>query len=294
MNAVITFASGYEGKTPEVGDIIKFLVFIDQKIGGAGDGWEIASDSGMAWVPAGSVTAAVASVRSLPADGNATKLEFEAMVHQPGALVVGPLLMRNQVTKDEIEISANHIAGKTVTAGTKPPEEPPWVLGGSPFGSWDWMTIAVLFALLLLASGLSIRYGLRRLREHLTKNLTNTERALHALANLQKYARSKKPLQLDEWKKFSFELAGILRRFSDSNFSIDSRDMTDREFLQELRANSNAAPFLNLLGGILATITEVRYGRKELDASVVPGLLLDARKFVESTSTEPKKGEESK
>ena len=38
--------------------------------------------------------------------------------------------------------------------------------------------------------------------------------------------------------------------------------------------------------GILGRITEVRYGRKELDASVVPGLLLDAKKFVESTSTD--------
>lgn len=294
MNAVITFASGYEGKVPEVGDIVKFQVFIDQRIGAAGDGWEIASDSGAAWVTAGSVTASVASVRALPTDGNATKLEFEAMVHQPGPLVVGPLVLRNQVSKDEVDVASNHIAGKIVTAGTAPPEEPPWVLGGSPFGSWDWIMITVLLAVLAILSGLGIRYGLRRLREHLTKNLSNTERALHALANLQKYARSKRPLQLDEWKKFSFELAGILRKFSDSNFAIDSRDMTDREFLQELRAKSNAAPFLNLLGGILATITEVRYGRKELDTSVVPGLLLDARKFVESTSTESKAGEESK
>jgi hypothetical protein len=41
---------------------------------------------------------------------------------------------------------------------------------------------------------------------------------------------------------------------------------------------------VHLLATILGTITEVRYGRKALDASVIPGLLLDSKKFVESTS----------
>jgi hypothetical protein len=60
--------------------------------------------------------------------------------------------------------------------------------------------------------------------------------------------------------------------------------MTDREFLHELRSHSAATPFVHLLATILGTITEVRYGRKALDASVIPGLLLDSKKFVESTT----------
>ena len=288
MTAVVTLAPGEGGRKPEVGDIVKFQVFIDQRVGAAGDGWEIASENGAAWVPAGSVTASAASVRAVPSDGNSTKVEIEALVHQPGPLIVGPFTLRNQVTKEELEVPANQILGTEISATATPPKEPPWVMGGTPFGAWDWLRIAILLAVLLAIGALAVRYGLRRLREHLTRNLTDTERALNALANLQKYARSKKPLQLDEWKKFSFELAGILRRYSDSNFRMDSRDMTDREFLQEMRSRQHAAPFVNLIGGILATITEVRYGRKELDTSVVPGLLLDARKFVESTSVDPK------
>lgn len=291
MTAVVTLAPGSGGKKPEVGDIVKFQVFIDQRVGAAGDGWEIASESGAAWVPAGSVTASAASVRSVPADGNSTKLEIEALVHQPGVLLVGPFTLRNQVTKEEVEVQASQILGTEVASTQKAEQEPPWVLGGSPFGAWDWMIIALLTGVLLLLGGLAVRYGMKRLREHMTRNFTATERALNALANLQKFARSKKPLQLEEWKKFSFELAGILRRYSDANFRMDSRDMTDREFLQELRARQHSAPFVNLIGGILATITEVRYGRKELDTSVVPGLLLDARKFVESTSVDPKQEE---
>lgn len=290
MNAVVTLAPGQDAQKTGIGEIIRLQVFIDQKIGAAGDGWELVSDTGASWVPAGSVTASAASVKLVPSDGNSTKLELDAMVHGQGALVVGPFTLRDQVTKDEVPVQASQVAGVQVTEAAKQqPNEPDWVLGGSPFGAWDWLVIACILAIVLVLGGLAASFGLRRLREHLTRNLTNTERALHALANMQRYARSKKPLQLDEWKKFSFELAGILRKYSDENFRIDSRDMTDREFLHELRARQSAAPFLNLIGGILATITEVRYGRKELDASVVPGLLLDARKFVESTSVEQKK-----
>lgn len=293
-NPVVTLAPEFSGRKLEIGDIVKAHVFVDQKVGASGDGWEIATAQGEAWVAAGGLTVSAASVRPLPSDGNSMKFEIEGMVHQPGPLWVGPLVLRNQVTKDELEVPQMKVTEEAISEGTKPPEEPPWVLGGTPFGSWDWLLIAAILGALLVAGGFAARRGLRRLQEHLSRNLTHTERALHALANLQKYARSKRPLQLDEWKKFSFELAGILRKFSDENFRMDSRDMTDREFLQELRARQNAAAFVNLIGGILATITEVRYGRKELDTSVVPGLLLDARKFVESTSVEPRQNEAAK
>ena len=106
--------------------------------------------------------------------------------------------------------------------------------------------------------------------------------------------RSKQPLPLEEWKKFSFELAGVLRRYSDENFKMDSGDMTDREFLHELGTHSGAAPYVHLLATILGTITEVRYGRKALDASLIPGLLLDSKKFVESTTTQVSEEEAKK
>ncbi len=291
MNIVVTLSPGTSSEKLEIGDIIKLQVFLDERIGSSGDGWEVVSESGEGWVPAGNITASAASVRSLPTDGNATKLEFEAMVHQKGPLLVGPFLLRNQVTKDEIEVGPFAVSGAEIKEETQVPKDLPWVLTGNSFGSWDWTVISLLLLAILVVGGIGVRYGLQRLKEHLTRNLTNTEKALHALANLQKYSRSKKPLQLEEWKKFSFELAGILRKYSDINFEIDSRDMTDREFLIELRAKQHAAAFVNLIDGILATITEVRYGRKELDASVVPGLLLDARRFVESTSVEPKPAE---
>lgn len=294
MNVGVSLPAESAAKKSLVGDIVKVNIFIDQKVGNPGDGWEIVSDQAAAWVPAGGVTASAASIRVVPSDGNTTKFEFEAMVHQPGALIIGPFQIRNQVSKDEVLVPETQISDAVVEAGTKPAEEPPWLYSSIPFGGWDWIVISILLAILLALGVVLGRYSLKRLREHLTRHLTHTERALHALANLQKYARSKKPLQLEEWKKFSFELAGILRKFSDENFKMDSRDMTDREFLHSLRLQSKATPWVNLIGGILATITEVRYGRKELDASVVPGLLLDARKFVESTAVDPNEGSAKK
>jgi len=294
MNIVVSLAPSSSNGKPVIGDILKIQVFIDQKVGNSGDGWEIASDDTAAWVPAGGVTASAASLRALPSDGNTTKLEFEAMVHQPGALTVGPFRIRNQVSKEEVEIPSSLIAGAETESGTKPADDPPWLYSSMPFGGWNWLFIGILLALTLISAALVGRNAWNRLKNHLTRHLTHTDRALHALANLQKYSRSKKPLQLEEWKKFSFELAGILRKYSDENFKLDSRDMTDREFLHILRSQPKASPWVNLIAGILATITEVRYGQKELDASVVPGLLLDARKFVESTSIDPKEGNGSK
>jgi len=294
MNVGVSVPAEFSAKKSAVGDIIKVNIFIDQKIGNPGDGWEIVSDQAAAWVPAGGVTASAASLRVVPSEGQSTKFEFEAMVHQPGPLVIGPFQIRNQVSKDEVPIPFTQVYGSEIEAGTKPAEEPPWLSSSIPFGGWDWFIIGALIALLLILCTLLGRHAWKRLREHLTRHLTHTDRALNALANLQKYARSKKPLQLEEWKKFSFELAGILRKYSDENFKIDSRDMTDREFLQSLRLQAKATPWVNLIGGILDTITEVRYGRKELDASVVPGLLLDARKFVESTTIGPNEGSAKK
>lgn len=294
MNAAITLAPAPARPTFAVGDILKAHIFIDEKIGNPGDGWELVSESASAWISAGAVTASAASLRAISAEGNATKLEFEAMIHQPGPLVIGPLRIRNQVSKEEIDIPASQISGTETGASAKAPEDLPWLLPSMGFGGWNWPLIAGLLLVIAILGFFIGRKAWQRLREHLTRKLTYTERALHALANLQKYARAKNTPQLEEWKKFSFELAGILRKFSDENFRMDSRDMTDREFLHELRLHNAAAPYVNLIGGILATITEVRYGRKELDSSVVPGLLMDSRKFVESTSVEPKEGNERK
>jgi hypothetical protein len=94
-------------------------------------------------------------------------------------------------------------------------------------------------------------------------------------------------MKQEEWKKFSFELAGIVRKYSDENFHIDSSDMTDREFLAELRLQSKARSHVDSLARVLSTIDEVRYGKKALEVTHVPDLLLETRKFVENTFQGP-------
>lgn len=288
MNVVVTLAPGSANAKPEVGDIVKLQVFLDEKVGDPGDGWEVVAPPGTLWLPAGGVTVSTASVRAQPADGNATKLVLEAMVHQPGPVTLGPLQLLDQVTKTTVDVPYSAVTGTDVVAGTKPKEEPPWILGPVRFGGWDWVSLGILLAVIAALAATLGRYLYLRLQKHLNRNMTYTERALNELHNLQKYMRSKQPVPQEEWKKFSFELAGVLRQYSDANFRMDSGDMTDREFLHELSAHSAAGSHVHILAQILGTITEVRYGRKALDASVIPGLLLDARKFVESTSVETK------
>jgi hypothetical protein len=284
MSVAVTLLPSASGAKPGVGDIVKLQVFIDSPVGSPGDGWEVVTQSPALWMPAGGVTLSTTSIRTLPSEGSSTKLQLEAMVHQPGPVTVGAFQLRDQVTKTEIDVPYSVVSGTDVTAGTKPKQEPPWVMGPVRFGGWDWVALSLLIALLAAFLAIVGRWAYRRIYAHLNRNLTYTERALNDLANLQKYMRSKQPVPQEEWKKFSFELAGVLRRYSDLNFKIDSIDMTDREFLHELRSHSAATPFVHLLATILGTITEVRYGRKALDASVIPGLLLDSKKFVESTT----------
>src|SRR5687767_3582383 len=98
MNVVVSLSPSSSGKKPEVGDILKIQLFFAEKIGSQGDGWEVVSANSTAWLTTGSLTVSTMSVRSLPVDGNTTKLELDGMVHQPGPIVVGSFFVRNQVT----------------------------------------------------------------------------------------------------------------------------------------------------------------------------------------------------
>src|SRR4051812_14014347 len=149
MNVVVSLAPDSAGKKLEVGDIVKLHIFLDEKVGSPGDGWEVVSASPTLWMPAGGLTVSTVSVRGLPVDGNATKLELEAMVHQPGPVQLGALQLRDQVTKAEVDVPQTTLSGTEVTAGTKPQEEAPWLLSPVRFGGWDWTLLSILLASLL-------------------------------------------------------------------------------------------------------------------------------------------------
>lgn len=296
MNIALSLAPEFQNAKLQLGDFIRIQIFADEKIGNPGDRWTIEAPAGASWLPSGSLTIALDSPKSLPADGNATKIEIAGLLHQPGPLALGGFVLRNESTNQEITVNESVVTGADTPAPAQAQakqEEASWYLAPVEFGGWNWPLIVILA--LVLAAGLF--FGGKKLIQkfpgHQRKNLTHTQMALNALANLQKFAKSKKGLQQEEWKKFSFELADILRKYCDANWQIDTSDKTDRELQEELRLHSTAAPFVDQLGGILTTITEVRYGRKELDTSVVPGLLLDARKFVENTTAKPAEGDKS-
>jgi hypothetical protein len=150
-----------------------------------------------------------------------------------------------------------------------------------PFGGWNYLLLVLLGLILAAGLGLLARKILRRAAQKRKKN--HRDRALAELQSLQKFARSGKGMQQEEWKKFSFALAGVVRKYSDENFRMDSSDMTDREFLAALGQQPRARGQVDSVKSVLGTINEVRYGKKALDATVVPSLLLEARKFVETT-----------
>lgn len=281
MTGFLSLSPNDRESNPQVGDLVGVEILIDEKVGSPTDEWKIKSPEGVKWISSGSLTIST-SLRPQEAEGNTTKLGADALVHQAGTLNTEELTLVHIPSGREVTVLVGNL-GKEIeqVAEEESAPPPPWTLPPIPFGGWNIFLIVLLSALLLAALYLAFRkYGQklpgRRKRNH-------KDSALQALQGLQKFARSKKILQQEEWKKFSFDLANIIRKYSDENFRIDSSDMTDREFLAELRMQPKAKALVDSISNILSTIDEVRYGKKGLEATAVPSLLLESRKFVEQT-----------
>jgi hypothetical protein len=280
VNGYVALAEKDRSPPPQVGDFVTVEILLDEKVGGDTDEWKVLSEA--KWLPSGGITLSLPSLRVLPNGNLPTKLAIDGIVHQPGALSTGEFTLKHQPTGQEVKVAAGSLSAEVAQVEKK---EMPWVLPALPFGGWNYFLIVIVGAVLLAGLALLIRKLLTRVARRRRKN--HKDRALASLQSLQKYARSKNAMKQEEWKKFSFELAGIVRKFSDENFKIDSSDMTDREFLAELRLQPRARPQVDSLSRILSTIDEVRYGKKALEVTHVPDLLLETRKFIENTYDAP-------
>lgn len=281
MNGYVALAEKDRSPAPQVGDFVTVEILLDERVGADADEWQIVN-SDAKWLPAGGITLSLPTLRVIPNGTLPTKLAIDGIVHQPGALATSEFTLRHVPSGQEAKVIAGSLATEVAQVEKK---ENPWVLPALPFGGWNYFLIAlvaavVLAGLALLARKLLARVARRRRRNH-------RDRALASLQSLQKFARSKNVMKQEEWKKFSFELAGIVRKFSDENFKIDSSDMTDREFLAELRLQPKARAQVDSLSRVLSTIDEVRYGKKALEVTHVPDLLLETRKFIETTYNAP-------
>lgn len=291
MNGYLTLAPESRDPAPQLGDLVGIEILIEEKIGAPGDGWRVKTPGEQKWLSVGSVTLSTDTLRTIPSDGNGLKLLGEALVHQPGPLATSDFILIHQPSGREVVVVAKELSVEVAGPAEGETKEASWYLPPVAFGGWNYFLLALLFAILIALGALAFRRFGQRIKAR--RKLNHRDGALQALQGLQKFARSKKALQQEEWKKFSFELAGIIRKYSDENFHLDSSDMTDREFLAELRLNGKARPLVDSLATILSTIDEVRYGRKGLEATDVPGLLLESRKFFEQ-AYQPKEGEEKK
>jgi hypothetical protein len=288
MNAFVSLAPEFREKNLQIGDLVQLEFLLEEKVGDSGDAWKIKEAGEKSWVGSGSFSLSGAPLKGLPSEGNTTKLSVPALIHQPSTLQIQPVTLLHVPSGKEFPVPAQSFKVE-IPAPTQQEEQSTWTLPPVSFGDWNYPLIATLLILLLAALGLAIAKFLQRRRANRKRN--HKEEALLALQDLQKFARSRKGLEQTEWKKFSFSLAGTLRKYANENFQIDSSDMTDRELLAELKFRPKAAPHTKALATILGTIDEVRYGKKDLDSTVVPGLLLEARQFVEATFQAKEEGE---
>lgn len=280
MNGYVALAEKDRSPAPQVGDFVTVEILLDERVGSDSDEWKVISNA--KWLPSGGITLSLPSLRVIPNGNLPTKIAIDGIVHQPGALSTGEITLQHVPSGQEVKISAGSLIMEVAQVEKK---ENPWVLPAVPFGGWNYFLIGLLGVVLLAGLALLLRKLLARVARRRRKS--HKDRALAGLQSLQKYARSKSVMKQEEWKKFSFELAGIVRKFSDENFKIDSSDMTDREFLAELRLQPKARAQVDSLTRVLSTIDEVRYGKKALEVTHVPDLLLETRKFIESTYDAP-------
>jgi hypothetical protein len=278
VNGYISLSQGDRGKTLQLGEFVTLEILFEEKIDLEGKKISLKTEAPR-WVVSGSFTLDKSSIKSAAADGNATKLSLRAMVHQPGDLFTEAFEV--EIEGSPYPVPMNRYESKSAAPEGIEKMQPEWFLPTKSIGGWNYPIIGGLALIALIGIFFLVRFLLNKFL--LKRQIDCKSRALLALQSLQKFSRARSALKQEEWKKFSFELAGIMRKYSDENFEIDSADLTDREFLRELKTHAKNDSAVDSLAKILSTIDEVRYGKKELDLQIVPQLLLESRKFVEET-----------
>lgn len=283
MNGVVVLSKESAQKPLAVGSLVTLELAVEEKIGQTGDEWQVLEPAGVTdWFPSGAFLLSAKSIRVLPNDGMLTKLSVEGVVRLPGAMKTARFRLKHVNSATEVDVSESTASEEMAKSLEKSEPPPPWLLPPAAIGGWNLWLLGFLGILLLIGLGYLVRYVLYRLALRSQAKWNHRDRAVRALQNLEKISRGKNQGQ-EQWKKFSFELAGILRKYSDENFHMDSRDMTDREFLAELRFHPKGTEFADLISHILSTITEVRYGTKVLESEMMPSLLKEARAYVDGT-----------
>lgn len=286
MSIVVGLPPELAEKEFAIGDSVRIQILIDEKIGSSADKWTFVSEEGKRWLPSGGFAVDTASLKALDADSTLTKLEFKAIVHSKNSPSIGPLNVRHLESGREFPLQGQ-ILGK-VNLYKQAEQQIPWTLPVLPIGGWNTALLIVCGILLLSALFIGIRYALRRAGLRLTAPpLDARTRTIRALDELLSFAKKKNNLRLEDWKKFSFELAGHLRRFSDENFGLESSDLTDREFLDELRRHPKGRHHVEAVASILNRIEEVRYGTRELEIALIPSLVQSAKTYVERSYVAP-------
>jgi hypothetical protein len=296
LSGVVALAPEFRSKPLAVGELVRLEVLLEGKHGVDGEKWKIVPPDGSgnpAWVASGALTLKTSGISTLPSEGDTTKLALTALVHQPGDLATAAFSLEKE-NGDRVEVAASSLDTQlAVPQALEKGKEPPWILPPVAFGGWNYLLLALIAAVFLSALGALCWWLWRRYGRPMKRKLDHQETAMLALQGLQKYGRSAAGIKQEEWKKFSFELAGTLRRYADANFGINSLDMTDREFLAALGDTAAGPEHLPALAKILETIDAVRYGTKELNTSVVGELLLDSRRYIKNTFVAPAEGKKA-
>ena len=275
MKGFLSLGEEYRGKNLQLGDLVRLELLLEEKL----EANSLApTDPNVKWIDSGSFTLDLGKWTKVASDSG-TKYSIAALVSKPGKLHTEAFLLLDPIGQGEISVEGADFSLE-IASPIKGEEKPQWVLPPLPFGSWDYVSISLFLLLLLSLLGMGVWFFFRKKNSKKKKN--HRDVALKGLQDLQKQGKWKQGIQQAEWKKFSFSLAGILRKYLEENFQSDFADLTDRELLMELRLRPKSKGTIETLTNILSTIDEVRYGKKDLDSTLVPGLLGEASKYIEA------------
>ena len=265
------------GLTPEfaskeltVGDLVQVQILFSDKMEAGPADWEFLPYDGSTWIVANGVAFDPKNVLASDPSDALTKITIPAIVLKPGKLVFSDVTLKYKKSGQEFPLngSLNDQSKQFVEA-----KEDPffWQYPFLEYGAcrdWLWISGLLLFVLLTIAYLVWKRNRDKRFGR--TKN--PFEKAHDSLKELEKYKNL--PGTQENWKKFSFSLAGTIRLFLDHRFNTHSADLTDREFYEKLRGFAEGGPgAAEASSKILRELEEVRYGQANLSPQTYDNVL---------------------
>lgn len=270
MSVIVGLSPEFSSKELTVGDTIVVQVLFSEKVSATPADWSIVGAPVNGWMLAGGVAFDPKLIVYPDPAEPLSKISIPAVIVKSGKVPFEGIVLKNKNAVEDIPLQGI-LSDKVRQLVDSKKEDFHWLYPYVEYGACnDWIWFASIF---VISGGILAYYLWKRKNALLTAIQRDPyKRADSVLKDLYRY--TKLPSNQENWKKFSYALAGTVRKFIDHRFSQNTSERTDLEFLSSLRENPDGgADVADKAGAILREIEEVRYGQTTLSPQFFTSLL---------------------